>query len=267
MSLTGKGWLFSLSYVAGFLRDAAGGLAAVAAIIFASWRLSRAGTVSGGPDPLPRWRRRFLAVLVVSPVLLTVIFALCFQLKIKVIMAVGTFPLMPLFLMQCAPRLDGWRCFQLAGTAAIAVTAFAAATAPLTRAIIARTASGPTYFQPRRELAESATALWHAETHTPLRFAGATARYAFGFSFYSEDHPSSFVNLSYAMSNWVTPAKLKQYGLLIACVHEDSECLHKASEFLSGSWKQTSIKIGRVIGTRKFQEVAFDIFIISPQEG
>jgi 4-amino-4-deoxy-L-arabinose transferase-like glycosyltransferase len=267
MGLTGKGWLFSISYAGGFLRDSVANFSGVAAIIFVSWRASRSGDVSAAADPMPQSRRRFLAVLVLSPILLTVMFALCFQLKIKAIMAVGTFPLMPLFLMQFAPRLDGRHCFRLAGIAAIAVTAIAAATAPLTRSIIARKSDGPTFEGPRRELAQRVTSLWHDETHTPLRFAGAEARYAFGLSFYSEDRPSAFVNLSYAMSGWVTPAKLKQYGLLIACVHEDAICHDRAAGLLWGNWKQTSIRVGREIGARKIPDVMFDIFIVPPQAG
>jgi hypothetical protein len=169
--------------------------------------------------------------------------------------------------MQLAPRLEAWRCFRLAGIAAIAVTAIAAATAPLTRSILAWRGDGPTWFEPRRELAERVTALWHAETHTPLRFAGATIDYVYGISFYSEDRPSSFVDLSYAMSGWVTPTKLKQYGLLIACEHEDLACLGRAMSLLSGNWKQTSIKIARAIGARKLPEVVFDVFIIPPETG
>ncbi len=267
MGLTGKGWLFAISYVAGFLRDIAGQLIVVAAIVFLSWRASRAEIMSESVHPLPQSRRRFLAVLVLAPALLTVCFSLFFQLKIKAIMAVGTFPLMPLFLMQFAPRLDGWRLFKLAGVAAVAVTALSAAAAPVARAIIARTSDGPTFVEPRRELAERVTAIWHEETHTPLRFAGAEAHYAFGISFYSDDRPSSFVNLSYAMSGWVTPAKLKQYGLIVACIHEDAACLGKASALLSGNWKQTSVKIGRAIGARTIPDVAFDIFIVPPQSG
>ncbi|MGA7323720.1 MAG: hypothetical protein WBX25_04380 [Rhodomicrobium sp.] len=111
------------------------------------------------------------------------------------------------------------------------------------------------------------TAIWHAETNKPLRFAGGESRYAYGISFYSADHPSSFVDLSYAISGWVTPAKLKHHGLLIACVHEDRNCHEKASGLLSGNWKQTSIKIGRAIGERKVPEVAFDVFVVLPQPG
>ena len=99
----------------------------------------------------------------------------------------------------------------------------------------------------------------------PLRYAGARNHYAFAMSFYSEDHPSSFVDLSYRKSRWVTPEKIKKYGLLIACAHEDSDCLARAQEVLSGSWKQYPISVGRVIGTRRLPEEAFDIFIMPPQ--
>ncbi len=265
--LTGKGLWFSASWAADFLLDGGLDLIVVVVIILLSRRGPAAGLAPGSSHPLPAQRRRFLAVLALSPVLLTVMFALGCQLKIKIIMAVGTFPLMPLFLMQFATRLDGRRCFQLAGVAAIAVTAAAAASAPLARSIIARKSNGPTFIEPRRELAERVTALWHDETHTPLRIAGSEAHYAFGISFYSEDRPSSFVNLSYSMSGWVTPEKLKKSGLLIACAHEDPACLARAAGFLSGNWKQTTIKIGRVIEARRMPEIVFDIFIVPPQAG
>jgi hypothetical protein len=236
----------------------------VAAIIFLGWRASRAEITGESAHPIPLQRRRFLAALVLSPVLLTVFFALFFQLKIKIIMAVGTFPLMPLFLMQFAPRLDGWRLFKLAGVAAVAVTAIAAATAPLTKALIARNAGGWTYDQPRRELAEQVTKLWREETHMPMRFAGGPLHYVYAISFYSGDHPSAFLNLDYSSSKWVTPAKLQEFGLVVACPQDDSECLERASKLVFGNWKRTTIKIGRTIGVRKVPEVAFDIFIIPP---
>ena len=205
-------------------------------------------------------RRRFLAVLVLAPPLLTMVFALGFQLKIDADMAAGIFPLMPLFLMQYVSPLDGLLCFRLAGAVALAVTVGSVPVAPIEGAVLGRK-----NVLPQRELAAAVTALWHAGTHTPLRYAGGRYLHAHAINFYSEDHPSSFIELQYPRSPWVTPEKIKKYGLLIACLHDDLECLARAPEVLSGNWKQYSISVGRVIGTRRLPEEAFDIFIMPPQ--
>ncbi len=127
--------------------------------------------------------------------------------------------------------------------------------------------AGPSFAFPYRELAGRVTEVWRSEMHTPLKYIGGETKTANGISFYSPDRPSSFVNLDYARALWVTPAKLEQNGLLIVCVHEDADCLGKASNFLRGHWKQTSLRIARELGTRQMPEVTFDIFVIPPVEG
>ena len=97
MSLTGKGWLFVIGHAASFVLDNAVHFAGVLALLFLAWRLSKGRPVHEPAERLQQSRRRFLAVLVLAPLLLTIVFAIGFQLKIEAIMAVGIFPLMPLF--------------------------------------------------------------------------------------------------------------------------------------------------------------------------
>ena len=267
MGLTGKGWLFTGQYAARFVIDLILFQAAMAAlIVLASVASRKGGSVEEG-EKLPRLRRRFLAVLVLAPPLLTILAGLIFQLKIEAIMAIGIFPLMPLFLMQWVTPLDSRRCFYLAGGAAVAVTVGTLAGAPFAGSVMASKKAGPSFAFPYRELAGRVTELWRSDYHTPLKYIGGEAKTANGVSFYSPDRPSSFVNLDYARALWITPAKLKESGLLIACVHEDSACLSKASHFLWGHWKQTSLRIARDLGTRRMPEVTFDIFVVPPLEG
>ena len=267
MGLTGKGWLFTGGYIARFVLDLLLFQAAMAALIYLASIATRKGRTVEQGEQLPPSRRRFLAVLVLAPPLLTIIAALIFQLKIEAIMAIGIFPLMPLFLMQVVTPLDGRRCFYLAGGAAVAVSLVTLIGAPFAGSLMASKKTGPSFAFPYRELAASVTELWRSENHTPLKYFGGEASTANGVSFYSPDRPSSFVNLDYARALWVTPAKLEQNGLLIACVHEDAACLSKASKFLRGNWKQTSLKIAREVGKRRMPEVTFDIFVIPPLAG
>jgi hypothetical protein len=220
MGLTGKGWLFTGQYVGRFVFDLLLFQAAMAALVYLASVATRKGRIAERDEKLPQSRRRFLAVLVLAPPLLTIMAAVIFQLKIEAVMGVGIFPLMPLFLMQFLTPLDGRRCFYIAGGAAVAVTVVTLIGAPFAGSVMASKKAGPSFAFPYRELAGAVTEVWRSENHTPLRYIGGDGKTANGVSFYSPDQPSSFVNLDYARALWVTPAKLEQNGLLIACVHE-----------------------------------------------
>ncbi len=266
VQLTGRGYLFSLQNSATILPSAALYHCMILVIILWSRYSPQAKKLGLPLTPAVVSRQRFMVALVIAPPLLTVAFSLCLQLKVSTNMMIGTFPLVPLFLMQLAGPIDGLLCFQFSAWFAIVITAGALLAAPFVTAIMARTSSDPTLVEPRRELAEQVTALWRAETNTPLRIAGAEAHYANAISFYSSDEPSSFVDLSYAKAPWITPKKLRQYGLLIACSHPDTVCQMKAVGFLSGSWKQTSIRISHTISNlRSFGDMTFDVFVIPPR--
>ena len=226
------------------------------------WRLGDSKARPGGEpaERLGQSRRRFLAVLVLAPLVLTMVFALGLQLKIDADMVAGILPLMPLFLMQYVSPLDGRLCFRLAGAVALAVTVGSVPVAPIEGAVLSKK-----NVLPQRELAAAVTALWHAETHAPLRYAGGRYLHTHAIGFYSEDHPSSFIELQYPRSPWVTPEKTKKYGLLIVCAHDNSGCIARAPEVLSGSWKHVSISVARAIGTRRLPEEAFEVFIMPPQ--
>jgi 4-amino-4-deoxy-L-arabinose transferase-like glycosyltransferase len=267
MGLTGKGWLFTGQHIGRFVSDLLLFQAAVMALIFLASLATKRGRTVEQCEHLPQSRRRFLAVLVLAPPLLTIMAGLIFQLKIEAIMAIGIFPLMPLFLMQLVTPLDTRRCFYLAGAAAVAVTVVTLIGAPFAGTMMASKKAGPSFAFPYQELAASVTELWRSEMHTPLKYIGGETKAANGISFYSADRPSSFVNLEYGRALWVTRAKLEHDGLAIACVHEDAACLGKASNFLRGHWKQTSLKLSRELGTRRMPEVTFDIFVIPPLEG
>jgi 4-amino-4-deoxy-L-arabinose transferase-like glycosyltransferase len=260
---TDKGWAFTLEHAGKFLFEFSLYFTGVLAIIAIARRISK-NNKDDIVEHLPKTRLRFLAILVLGPLALTVLAAFIFQLKIDAVMVVGVFPLMPLFLLQFAPALSARRCFQLAGAVAILVTAISIPAAPIERIVIAKRNSGQ-IVEPRRELAAAATAIWRSEVREPLRYAGAEPDYAYAISFYGEDHPSSFIGLSYARSPWVTPEKLKKHGLLIACEHEDADCLSKAAGLLSGNWKRFQISVSRTVAKIHGANIAFDIFVMPPQ--
>ena len=82
------------------------------------------------------------------PPLLTVVLGLAFQVKVETIMAVGAFPLGPLFLMQFVSSMDSRRCFKLAATVAAGITFLTLCSAPVVRAVMAANKDGPSFVFP-----------------------------------------------------------------------------------------------------------------------
>ena len=260
----GKGLQFSLLNAAQFTAVLALSHGGVLAILLLA-RRPRQQEAARSPARIEPGRRKFLAALVFAPPLLTIAFGLAFQLKIEPIMAAGIFPLMPLFLMNEMGLADCRRCFVFAGWAAAAITAATLAGAPVMRYVNANSKNGPSYAEPRQELAARVTGLWRAETKSRLAYVGGPAGLANAISFYSGDHPSSFVNLGFASAPWVTPAKLLREGLLIVCEHRDEACIGKAATYVSQTSKRTSVNLRRKVGTREFPEYEYDVFIQPPQ--
>ncbi len=114
MSITGLDWPFVIEKAARFVLDSTAELAGALALLLLAWWLSKTRGPAGHVERLSQERRRFLAVLVLTPPLLTVAFGLAFRLKLEPIMAVGIFPLVPLLAMQFVSPLNARLCFRLA---------------------------------------------------------------------------------------------------------------------------------------------------------
>ena len=263
MNRTGNGVIASIGSAVRFLLEISLFHLGVVAIIFMASRVPPKKIVEFARALSPS-RRRFLATLVLAPPLLTVFLGLAFQVKVETIMAVGAFPLAPLFLMQFVSSLDGRRCFKLAATVAAGVTFLTLCSAPIARAVMAANKNGPSFVFPYRELAASATGVWRSETNAPLRYVGGGNKIANALSFYSRDRPSSFIDMDYGKAPWVTPSMLRQHGLLIACAREDAGCNDRAAAFLSERSKRNTITVERALGTRQMPPITFDIYIIPP---
>jgi 4-amino-4-deoxy-L-arabinose transferase-like glycosyltransferase len=264
LGLTGRGHLHSLHNSAILIPSAGLYHCFVLGIILLSKYFPKAETAGAPVRLMTPSRRNFLGALVIAPLLLTAAFAISLQVKVSTNMMVGAFPLLPVFLMQLAAPFDGARCFRYSARLAIAVTAGAFIAAPFVAAITGQISRDPMFLEPRRDLAERVTALWHEETGSPLGIAGGPTQYANAISFYSGDKPSSFVDLSFAKAPWVTPEKISQYGLLIACPHDDVACQTKAASFLSGSWKHIVMRVANSNGRESAEDTTFDTFVVPP---
>jgi len=221
-----------------------------------------------------RWTRHFsdadrvLAVLVFSPVLLTIFFGSVLELKISSNMTIGAFPLAPLLVMRVVQGADPRRLFRWARAAVAGVSGAALLASPLIARTLFFNRDDPDAVQPRQELAQFVTLLWHKEIGTKLRIVSGSDPYENAIGFYSADHPAVFIAMSTVRAPWVTQTALERDGLLYACAHDDEGCAIRVRNV----YKPASTRIFHVTLSHGFwgyknPPVAFDIYLVPPVRG
>ncbi|MDT7951942.1 MAG: glycosyltransferase family 39 protein [Acetobacteraceae bacterium] len=263
LGITGLGLPLVIENSFAFLLEITAFHGVVIGIVLLSRRWKRAGAASvPAEDPV---RGRFLTLLVFLPVMFTVLFGLVFELKIGGKMTIGIFPLVPLWLLLMLGAVDMRRCFKVAAFVCIATSAGALLAAPgFTMYTFEHPGRDPAYLLPQKELADVATRLWHTETNAPLRLVGGSKFIGNAVAFYSEDHPSAFVLLSFREAPWVTPALLHREGLLAVCLHDDPDCIEIAEHLAEADTKRSVLSLQHeYLGARE-AAVPIDVFITPP---
>ena len=87
------------------------------------------------------------------------------------------------------------------------------------------TRADPSWVEPRREIAVSATRMWRAATGRPLKKVSGFAPLATAAVFYSPDAPSYVALDVPAGSPWAAAAAIERDGLLIICHATDTACI------------------------------------------
>ena len=167
------------------------------------------------PTPSERWRDprfRIVAILVLTPVILTLLAGLVFRLKISSNMMFGVFSLAPLFLIDLIGVADDARLKRLALRLACGLSLIALALSPVVALTkITQAKDDPNLTLPRRELAREATRIWRERT-------GLALAYVAGGDLYPDAvaslHPAptgrtaSLIHFDARRAPWVTPDDL-----------------------------------------------------------
>jgi 4-amino-4-deoxy-L-arabinose transferase-like glycosyltransferase len=207
---------------------------------------------------------RVLAILVITPVALTMLFGLLFELKVSSNMTVGALPLAPLLVMRVLAGVNPRRLFRWASAAVASVTAVALLATP----VIARAlffSDDPDATQPRQELAQFVTSLWHRETRTRLRIVSGADPYENAIGFYSADHPSVFIDMSTIRAPWVNRTLLERDGWLSVCTPDnDKGCAKRSKIYQPASTRIFHVTLRHTFWRYKNPPVAFDIYLVPP---
>jgi len=158
-------------------------------------------------------------------------------------MTIGIFSLLPLLFIEIAGAEGDGRLYRVSRSLAITVMLVALALSPVIAFAKIWYRGDNNYTEPRRELAQEATELWHKMTSSPLQYVGGSQRYEDAVAFYSPDHPHVFIHLDRHRSPWVSAADLNRAGLLVVCSTTDKRCLHSAANVSKPETHRTELRL------------------------
>jgi 4-amino-4-deoxy-L-arabinose transferase-like glycosyltransferase len=263
--VSGRGWDQVIVNAADTLSGAlAMNLGVVAVVALAAWLSRRDGSAAfdraaRGPRP------RLLATLALAPLALTIASGLALRTTITPEMTIGTFPLVPLLVIEALGIRDIDRLCRLGIRLAAAVMFGALAVSPAIA--LARTwlSSSAMNVAPFQEVAIAATRLWRERTSLPLAYVAGSGWYENAIAFYSPDRPHVFVYFDYPHNLWVTPEALARHGLLSVCVSDDSACLAATAEFATPETTRTELSLAHAFWGHIARPVRFVVTIIPPR--
>ena len=236
---------------------------AVVAIVIVAARGKGAHAAPGQIWREPRFR--MMALLVLTPVVLTLLAGLVFRLKVSSNMMLGVFSLAPLFLIEVIGVADDARLKRLAVRLACALSILALALSPVVALTkITRAKDDPNLTLPRRELAREVTRLWRARTGLPLAYVAGGDLYPDAVAFYSPDRPHSFIHFDVRRAPWVTPDDLARHGLLAVCAAEDLECQATAVRSSTPETTRLNLALSHTYWGHTRAPHAFVLFVIPP---
>ena len=118
--------------------------------------------------------------------------------------------------------------------------------------------------EPHRELAIEVTRLWREAFGLPLRIVSGSQAYGTGMTFYSPDAPSTFIELRYELSPWVSAQRINREGLLVACLESDRICSESALRFSALETCRFKLTLARTFLEMHASPSTFEIFMIPP---
>ena len=182
----------------------------VLALAGARWRPRAEPETASGFD-----ERRFVAVLTVAPLALTVLASLLSKMGLRDMWGAAMAPFMSLALVVfLEPAAKGRRL-----AAALSVWAAVFLLAPLGAGLAAslspQRASPPKIAFPGAQIARSLDEVWDQVTDTPLDIVAGKTWEASAVAAYSRDRPHVFVDGSWRYNPWITRERVAKRGVLV----------------------------------------------------
>jgi Dolichyl-phosphate-mannose-protein mannosyltransferase len=192
------------------------------------WRFGRA---SDAPAQAHRFERE-IVVLALVPYLLTAIVVAAFNLRGPVAWAMPVFLCLPAVAAARIGILRHGLLPRLGASAAVILAIVAGAGQIGVRQAVSRGVDGIS--DPRRDIAETATQLWHKATGGPLALVGGDPRLTSGTVVFSPDRPQGWPSFNLQQAPWVTPDAVAKSGFAGLCRQSDGNCIAAAEQAARG---------------------------------
>ena len=264
-NVSGQRWDLVLLHAGRTLSGAlAMNLGIVVVVALVTWTTRRNGIAASGRNTSDR-SLRILATLTLAPLVLTILSALVLRNPITPEMTIGTFPLLPLLMIELSGVRNIDRLYQISVRLAAVVTLGALVLSPVVAYARTFVWADARNVPPYREVAIEATRIWHDRTSLPLAYVAGSYWYENAVAFYSPDRPSAFAFFDYSRNLWVTPEALARKGLLSVCVSDDIFCLTATARFVTPGSTRTELSLSHVFWGQVAKPVHFVVTVIPPR--
>ncbi|MFT9256544.1 MAG: glycosyltransferase family 39 protein [Acetobacter sp.] len=213
---------------------------------------------------LSRDQARMVAVLTLTPLVLTGLSALVLKTVVMDEMMIGVVPLAPLLIMQFFPGCPPLLLARVSLCGAIVLNIGAVVAAPAYAYWRVAHQHGWLRQVPVQEIAQEATDLWQRHVPAPLTYVSGSFILDNGAAFYSPAHPHSFVSHDFSQALWVTPERIREHGLLSICMADDMICLQRAASFATAQTQQLPVTLSHRFLGYTTNPVAFIVVITPP---
>jgi 4-amino-4-deoxy-L-arabinose transferase-like glycosyltransferase len=115
------------------------------------------------------------------------------------------------------------------------------------------------------EIARTATSVWHAQLHAPVRIATGTEAFSLALPFYSPDSPAEFTHFSFQQAPWITPERLAREGILWVCEASDMVCLEAARPYETPETKRVVRRFQKVFWGLSGRAIEVVMIIVPPR--
>ena len=211
-------------------------------------------------------RFRVLLVLALAPIFLTLVTAVMFRVKLTSNTTAAIFCLTPALFLAAQTPIDAslrrrflrWSCLlSLASLLASPALAYGHA--------LKWFGGTPNINQPCEELADAVTQEWHQFAGAKLNIVAGTEVYADGVTFYSVDHPSSFIAFDTRKAPWVNPDRIRREGMLIVCASSDTNCHASAASFDASNVKKVTLTLQHHYFQIAGKPAQFNLYLVPPK--
>ena len=114
------------------------------------------------------------------------------------------------------------------------------------------------------EIAVTATSVWHAQVHTPVRVATGTEAFSLALPFYSPDGPAEFTHFNSQQAPWITPERIAREGILYVCETSDTVCLDQAKHYATAETKRIARTFRKVFWRLSGRAIEVVMIIVPP---